>query len=129
MTSIAWFRDLRRDDTSVAGGKGANLGELAAAGFLVPPGFVVTAGAYLRAMDAGGVRARLHEEAMGVDVDDPVALDAASERLRALVVGAGMPEALRAEILAAYHELGRDSVVAVRSSATSEDTAATSFAG
>lgn len=129
MTSIAWFRDLRRDDTSVAGGKGANLGELAAAGFPVPPGFVVTAGAYLRAMDAAGVRARLHEEAVGVDVDDPVALDAASERLRALVGGAGMPEDLRAEILAAYHELGCDSVVAVRSSATSEDTAATSFAG
>ena len=129
MTSVVWFGDLRRDDTSIAGGKGANLGELAAGGFPVPPGFVVAAGAYLDAMDAAGVRVRLRDEAAVVDVDDPDALDVASERLRALVVGAGMPEDTRTEVLGAYHALGTDSTVAIRSSATSEDTAETSFAG
>jgi len=129
MTSIVWFRDLRRDDTPTAGGKGANLGELAAAGFPVPPGFVVAADAYLHAMDAAGVRARLRDEAAAADVDDPAALDAAAARLRALVVGAGMPAETRDEVLAAYHALGGEPRVAVRSSATSEDTAATSFAG
>ena len=129
MTSIVWFRDLRRDDTPIAGGKGANLGELTAAGFPVPSGFVVAADAYLDAMDAAGVRALLRDEAAAADVDDPTALEAASARLRALVVGAGMPAATRDEVLVAYHALGADPKVAVRSSATSEDTAATSFAG
>ena len=56
---IAWLDELGKDSVAVAGGKGANLGELARAGFPVPPGFVVTAPAYLHAMEAAGVRADL----------------------------------------------------------------------
>ena len=52
---------LTRADVDVAGGKGANLGELATAGLPVPPGFVLTAGAYTESMEAGGVRATLRE--------------------------------------------------------------------
>ena len=47
MERVRWFDRLGREDVAVAGGKGANLGELTAGGFPVPPGFVVTAGAYL----------------------------------------------------------------------------------
>jgi len=50
-----------RNDTALAGGKGANLGELAGAGLPVPPGFVVTAEAFLTSMEQGGVRSELHE--------------------------------------------------------------------
>jgi pyruvate,water dikinase len=64
--------------------------------------------------------------------------------MQQLVRKAGVPDALRQEILEAYHALGSgalgsgalgsgalgpDAVVAVRSSATAEDTAGTSFAG
>ena len=49
---------LRLRDVPRVGGKGANLGELLAAGLPVPPGFVVSADAYLAAMDAAGVRDR-----------------------------------------------------------------------
>ena len=130
--SIAWFADLRRDDVAVAGGKGANLGEVTAAGFPVPPGFVVTAGAYLAAMEAGGVRAALASE--GAAPGSASALTSLSDRLRALVRGAGLPDELRHAIGSAYAELGRrvgdeHPVVAVRSSATAEDAADTSFAG
>src|SRR5690606_33828582 len=48
-------------DVPIAGGKGANLGELIRAGFPVPPGFVVTADAFLDAMERGGVRQFLHD--------------------------------------------------------------------
>jgi pyruvate,water dikinase len=60
MTLIAWFEELGKDDVAIVGGKGANLkfwlvlGELARAGLPVPTGFVVTAEAYLRAMEEGG---------------------------------------------------------------------------
>ena len=56
---IRTLNSLRAVDVLVAGGKGANLGELTYAGFPVPAGFVVTAGAYLDAVDQAGVRAEL----------------------------------------------------------------------
>ena len=48
MTLVSWFEDVAKGDNVTVGGKGANLGELAGAGLPVPPGFVVTAEAYLR---------------------------------------------------------------------------------
>jgi pyruvate,water dikinase len=129
--AIAWFGDLDRRDLDVAGGKGANLGELTKAGLPVPPGFVITAPGYLQAMDDGHVRDQLRAvfaDAV-VHAEEPAALAAAATRLRALVRQAGVPADLREAVLAAYHQLGSDVSVAVRSSATGEDTAGTSFAG
>ncbi len=126
---IAWFEDLSRTDVPRVGGKGANLGELSRAELPVPPGFVVTADAYLQAMEAGGVRAALQEVVANLDVDSPEALAQAADELRDLVRSAGMPEALRRAVLEAYAPLGEEPRVAVRSSATAEDTASTSFAG
>ena len=116
-----------KEDVGVAGGKGANLGELMRAGFPVPPGFVVTAAAYLDAMAEGGVRDALLGRLVSLDPDDDAALDVASKDLQAMVRDAGVPPHLRAELLDAYHRL--EGSVAVRSSATSEDTASASFAG
>ncbi len=127
--NILWFRDLSARDVPVAGGKGANLGELTGAGMPVPPGFVIAASAYLDSMELGGFRAEIAREAAEVDVDDPGALAAASAHLAEMVRGAGLPPALRRQVLDAYHALGDDVSVAVRSSATSEDTADASFAG
>jgi pyruvate,water dikinase len=128
---VAWFDALRRSDTSSAGGKGANLGELTAAGLPVPPGFVITADAYTAAMDHGGVRDELREvfaEACAA-VDDVASLAEYGDRLRALVRKAGVPAAIADAVLVAYRQLGDDVAVAVRSSATGEDTLGTSFAG
>ena len=129
MQPVMWFKELRKSDTARAGGKGANLGELTSAGFPVPDGFVVTADAYLSAMDFGGIRAELREAAATVDPDDLVALNELSVRLRTLVRDASLPEDLAAAVAAAYRDLGPDVTVAVRSSATSEDTEGVSFAG
>jgi len=46
---IVWLDELTRNDVAIAGGKGANLGELVRAGVPVPEAFVVTAPAYLEA--------------------------------------------------------------------------------
>jgi pyruvate,water dikinase len=126
---IAWFADLSKADVPRVGGKGANLGELTRAGLPVPPGFVITADAYLRAMEAGGARAALQQQIAAADVDSPDALAATAEHLQALVRSAGMPEVLRRQVVDAYAQLGDEPRVAVRSSATAEDTASTSFAG
>lgn len=128
---VAWFDELGKADTATAGGKGANLGELTRAGAPVPPGFVVTAAGYLSAMEQGGVRDQLRAtfDQARAAADDPTVLSELSERLRSLVRKAGVPAGVRDEVLAAYRRLGADVAVAVRSSATAEDTAGTSFAG
>ncbi|MFE2752318.1 phosphoenolpyruvate synthase [Actinosynnema sp. NPDC059335] len=118
---VRTFAELRAHDTPIAGGKGANLGELTAAGFPVPPGFVVTADAYLTSM--GPVREQLTDLlAAGCDNGTP-------ERLQALVRKTGVADEVSARVLEHYHALGDRVSVAVRSSATSEDTAGASFAG
>ncbi len=91
-----------RGDLALVGGKAANLGELIRGGFDVPAGFVVTTGAYRRAV--GG------------------ALSAEEVRARSL------PDDVADAIFRAYEELGRGAV-AVRSSATAEDLPGATFAG
>ncbi|MDY7100908.1 MAG: phosphoenolpyruvate synthase [Actinomycetota bacterium] len=122
------FERLRKTDVTAAGGKGANLGELTAAGLPVPPGFVLTAPTYLEAMDDAEVRDELVGRIAGLDPTDAAALTDVSAACRHLIRSAGIPGALRKEIMAAYDAIGRGPV-AVRSSATAEDTADTSFAG
>jgi pyruvate,water dikinase len=123
------FSALGLADLESAGGKGANLGELTRAGFSVPEGFVITAEAYLTTLDIAGSRQRALALFRGIDVDNAEALREGAKSLRAMVQEAGMPAALREQILARYRSLGNDVRVAVRSSATSEDTGGSSFAG
>jgi pyruvate, water dikinase len=126
------FSRLGRDDVDYAGGKGANLGELTAAGLPVPDGFVVGAPAYAGFCAETALRDRLAALLDEVDVEDTAALQAASKTARAMFDETAVPEPLRQEILSAYEALvGGDTQgpVAVRSSATAEDTAESSFAG
>ena len=127
--SIAWLDRLNAADASVAGGKGANLSKLIRAGFQVPDGFVVTTHAYLAAMEKAGVRHVLRERAAGISLDDEHELAEHALALQALVTGAGLPESLHDAVSRAYHKLGGDPFVAVRSSSVAEDARTTSFAG
>lgn len=119
MSLLRPLSDLTRDDLALAGGKGANLGELTRAGFAVPDGFVVTTAAYDAYVDALGIRHDLLAAAAHLD---------AGLRIRAMF-SAPPPEPLAAEIAAAYAALGPHVAVAVRSSATAEDLPEASFAG
>ena len=118
-------------DAEEAGGKGANMGEMVAAGLPVPPGFVVLRDSYLESMKAGGVAEELnaaHREAMPAALDTS-RFDQMCAAMKALVHKAGMAEQVRDRILAAYRAMGPNCFVAVRSSATGEDGADASFAG
>lgn len=125
---VIWLDEVRAGDTELVGGKGASLGELTAAGLPVPSGFVVTAEAYRSFIETTGIATELFD-AVDVDSDDPEALSEAAERAQSLILNAEMPESLREEIIAAYGDLGEDTFVAVRSSATAEDLPDASFAG
>jgi pyruvate,water dikinase len=125
------FASLGRDDVGFAGGKGANLGELTAAGLPVPAGFVIGAPAYAAFCDEGRLRSRIGG-LCAIDVEDTAELVRAAEEIRFRIESEPMPEWLEDAICAAYLDLaeGEESpAVAVRSSATAEDTASASFAG
>jgi pyruvate,water dikinase len=126
------FAELSRADVDYAGGKGANLGELTRAGLPVPPGFVIGAPAYAAFCEEGALRARIAERLAAVDVDHAAELQKAAADIRLLVLEEPIPVAVEEAIRSAYGELsgGEAQVpVAVRSSATAEDTEAASFAG
>ena len=110
---------VRRDDLELAGGKGANLGELTDAGFPVPDGFIVSTDAYATVVKEAGLGPVI---AAGLAAGD----DGAT--IRAAFENVTIPDALSAPILAAYADLG-SGPVAVRSSATAEDRAGAAFAG
>jgi pyruvate,water dikinase len=129
---ILRFPELDRSRIAEAGGKGANLGELVHLGLAVPDGFVITSAAHEEFLDSAGLRAQLDAITATLQVDDGEALRQSSERLRDLVLHAEVPASIVATILEAYRALGtprESALVAVRSSATAEDTAQTSFAG
>ncbi|MEZ3158995.1 PEP/pyruvate-binding domain-containing protein [Microbacterium sp. BWT-B31] len=128
------FEDEACLDARMVGGKGKGLGEMTAADFPVPPGFVVTARAYRRFLEQDRLRRDIAIELEGLDAEDLAALDGAAERIAVLMAATALPREVEESVRAAYEELcartGVDDIsVAVRSSATAEDSAADSFAG
>lgn len=135
MNERSWvrrFEEIGIGDRAAAGGKGASLGELLRAGIAVPPGCVVTTDAFrhfLDACDRGQVMRRRIE---ALHVDDLDGLAAASAEARALIKHAALPAALHEDIAAGIERIADGEAaapMAVRSSATSEDSAEASFAG
>jgi len=132
MKYIKWFKDLRKVDIVIAGGKGANLGELTSAGIPVPPGFVVLSSAYFAFLDHNQIRLKLHKLLSAVDVSDSAQLQKASLAVKHLLDSAVIPSEIAREIFLAYARLSQGKSrysVAVRSSATAEDLPDASFAG
>ncbi len=134
---VRWFEELGLDDVPLVGGKNASLGEmyreLTAAGLRVPNGFAITADAFRDAVGAAGAWDELHELLDQLDKSDVARLAEVGSRARELVYAAGLPDAVSAEVGAAYRRLqaeyGAELSVAVRSSATAEDLPTASFAG
>lgn len=119
-------------DAREFGGKAAGLARLTAAGLPVPPGFAVGAAAYRAFLDCSGL-GQVVREALAAARDDRQ-LAAAADHLAGQLAAAPVPEPVASAIRLRYQQLcertGLDRVaVAVRSSATAEDSAAASFAG
>jgi pyruvate,water dikinase len=131
---IAWFEELTKADSPIAGGKGANLGEMIRAGIPVPPGFVVTAEAYKEFIQKTGLAGKIKDILSKTNVDDPKQLEEAGETIRKIIRDAKIPDDIREAIIQHYRKLCDKSgdaevFVAVRSSATAEDLPEASFAG
>jgi len=116
------------------GGKCASLGTMSQAGLPVPPGFAVTTQVFADAKQTSSSMPRIKEIIEGVDTRDHAALASAASQARDLVRSWALPEEHESCIRQMYADLcalcGTDDVpVAVRSSATAEDSPDASFAG
>jgi len=114
MKYIRRFQEVKKEDVSVVGGKGANLGEMFNAGLPVPNGFCITGNAF----DEYMMRNSFEQQSS----DD-------SNKLRFEIEAGQIWSELEQEIAECYATLGQNMRVAVRSSATAEDLPEASFAG
>ncbi len=122
------FTELSSQSVDIAGGKGASLGEMTLAGIPVPPGFVVLASAFDKFLAETDIGVEITAALGKVNTDDIASVENASSIIQSLIVNASMPEAIAAEIRERF--LSRDTeYVAVRSSATAEDSSAAAWAG
>ena len=134
---VRWFKEIKIEDVPLVGGKNASLGEmyreLTGEGIKIPNGFAITAGAYWHVVKSAGIQDKLKETMAGLDKTKVADLATRGKKARDLILGAGIPDDLWAEIKTAYDQLGKeygpDTDVAVRSSATAEDLPTASFAG
>lgn len=125
---IAWFEEITRNDLNIAGGKGANLGEMVHTQIPVPPGFIVTATAYFEFLKETNVMEEIEVMLKSIDPNDSRVLQDVSAQIRDKISHIDMPSYMVSEIKTAYRKLG-GGLVAVRSSATAEDLPDASFAG
>ena len=133
---ISRFAEIGIDDRPIVGGKGANLGELVRAGIRVPPGCVVTTAAFERFLAVLDPQGSMRREIGQLAADDLAACTRIGAEVRARIESATLPNDLQVEIATHYEELQTHTrsaeysePVAIRSSATSEDSADASFAG
>ena len=115
-------------DPARVGGKGAGLHRLVALGLRVPPGFVVSTAAFGTALDEF-TQARIEAPLRALPPEAPLPeVEAVAAQARAAVLEAIAGSPVLDDVRAAYDELGLGDV-AVRSSATAEDAAGSSYAG
>ncbi len=132
-----WFSEIGIDDINEVGGKNASLGEmvrhLVTSGVRVPNGFAVTASAYRHVLDSNDAWTKLHAALDGLDPDDVEDLQRRGAQARQVILDCELPQDLKDDILAQYAKLkaeyGDEVSLAVRSSATAEDSPEASFAG
>jgi len=122
------FKQLTKKDVAMAGGKGASLGEMTRSKIPVPPGFVVLASAFEQFIKETDVDIEIESELDKVNHKNINSIEEASERIRAIILKAKMPKDVATEIQKNFKTL-KSKYVAVRSSATAEDSSSAAWAG
>lgn len=128
MHFIRKFSNLRKTDVATAGGKGASLGEMFNVGIPVPDGFVILASAFNEFLNKNSLIVEIDAAFDEVNTKEMHTIENASERIQNLILASEMPANIKEAILQEFSALGAE-FVAVRSSATAEDSASAAWAG
>ncbi len=122
------FSKINKRDIALAGGKGASLGEMTEAGFPVPPGFIITAQAFEKFLIDADLYQDIQAQLNKINYQDTNSVDRYSNVIRDMIDKIDFPDDLKQQIKANFSGLGAK-YVAVRSSATAEDSKDASWAG
>lgn len=123
------FTQLSKKDTGQAGGKGASLGEMTRAGLAVPPGFVLLAETFdyfLHETKLDTYIASILKSKINIKNFDEVT--EISKKIRKAVAQVEVPSTISKKVYEHFKKL-KAPFVAVRSSATAEDSQTASWAG
>jgi pyruvate,water dikinase len=134
---VKWYSEVGIDDVPSVGGKNAALGEmyrnLVPLGVNIPNGFALTADAYRHFFKETGLDEKIKEIFSDLNTKDIRNLQVRGKKVREEILKAILPQDLQDIITKFYAEFGekygKNSDVAVRSSATAEDLPGASFAG
>ena len=137
MKFVKWFEEIKAQDVALVGGKNASLGEmirnLGKKGVSIPSGFAITAEAYKYVIEKAGIGSKIKDTLADLDTRDMENLAERGKKLRNLIAHSPCPKELEEEIRICYRKMeerfGKNTDVAVRSSATAEDLPTASFAG
>lgn len=128
MDLIKTFKQISKTDTLIAGGKGASLGEMTQAKIPVPEGFVILSKAFNQFIEETDLNVEIEAILDNVDIKEVHTIENASEKIQAMILSKEIPKSIKTEILK-FHKNLNCKFVAVRSSATSEDSASAAWAG
>jgi len=127
---VLGFKDVDRSKFLLAGGKGANLGELCRIkGIQVPEGFCVTTEAYKKITENNRKLNRLLDELAHLKAEEREKISGITTKIRKAIESIPIPEDIAEEITAYLSNFGENDAFAARSSATAEDLPGASFAG
>jgi pyruvate,water dikinase len=128
MSYIKFFSQISKQDILIAGGKGANLGEMINKGITAPEGFVISASVFERFLEETDINVEIKAMWNRINIEDIESVEENSEIVRALILKEKMPKEIEEEIFSAFDKL-KVKYAAVRSSATVEDSKIDSWAG
>ena len=132
---IIWVEHLDENEMNRAGSKMARLGELRRISIKVPDGFCVSTDGFQYFMKSNDLEKRIIDEVNSINnVEDLESVEIISKKIRQLIIDSTIPKDLSQSIRKAYQKLSFkcsdiNLPTAVRSSATGEDSAESSFAG
>lgn len=122
------FSTVSKEDVSIAGGKGASLGEMIQNEIPIPNGFVVLSNAFEQFISETGLNVEIDSILHQVNHKEMHTVENASEEIQALILEQKFPKYLSKIILKEFEKL-QTQFVAVRSSATAEDSSSAAWAG
>ncbi|MDR4924833.1 phosphoenolpyruvate synthase [Peribacillus simplex] len=124
------FREIDKTQLLLAGGKGANLGELSKIhGIQVPEGFCVTTEGYQKALEQNEAFYALVDQLTLLKVEDRDQIGEISRKIRKIIMEVEIPSDVVKAVAHYLSQFGDEHAYAVRSSATAEDLPHASFAG
>ena len=127
---ILGFSAVDKTKLAIAGGKGANLGELCNInGILVPGGFCITTEAFKKVKAGAPAINQLVSQLSLLTLEERHTISGLCSKIRKAIEEAAIPADIVQEIARYITALGEKSAYAVRSSATAEDLPTASFAG